>query len=367
MKITLEPKELERDPNLFDWALRTARSPGDQIVVLPGATALTRGSWAFPEFGWIGLADRVSLNLTGSILRLSPGAVLQTDGVERPSKDINLLWIGDGSSIKGGVLDANYHEFPGWSCGGVRAFGRCTLEKLTIMGLSGSRGLQESFAFSAQGATGGTIISEVAVEKCKVDDADSYVSGIYVGATEDNGEESTVKNCNVYLGPRGQFAYSSTFDTLFINCYGDAMRFWYTDTGPGIARIESCKGVVSYSVIGSVATPYDLDVVLAKVSRVNRQIIVANSSFSALDLATAEKMFGPSLNIGARWVEWWNKSAEGIGAVVIVNSTLTGFRWRSAVAAETGAVIYLNCSGVTTDGDTATPGSFQPISGEIKL
>lgn len=366
MKITLEPKELERDPNLFDWALRTARRPGDQIIVLPGATALTRGSWAFPEFGWIGLADRVSLNLTGSILRLSPGAVLQTDGVERPSKDLNLLWIGAGSSITGGVLDANYHEFPGWSCGGVRAFGNCLLKKLEIIGLSGSRKLKESFAFSAQGATGGTIISEVTVEKCKVDDADSYVSGIYVGATEDNGVHSIVEGCEVKLGPRGQFAYSSTFDTLFKDCYGEAMRFWYTDTGPGIARIENCKGHVSYSAIGSVATPYDLDVILAKVSRVNRQVIVANSDFVALDLATAEKVFGPNANLGARWVEWWNKSANGMGAVLIINSTLVGFRWRSAVAAETGAVIYLSCFGATTDGDTVTPESFQPISEEIE-
>ncbi len=366
MKITLEPKELERDPSLFDWALRTARQPGDQIVVLPGAIAITRGSWAFREFGWIGLAAGVSLILTGSTLQLSMAADRVTDGIERPSKDLNLLWIGDGASIKGGVLDANFKAHPGWSCGGVRAFGRCTLEKLTIIGLSGSRKLQESFAFSAQGATGGTIISEVAVEKCKVDDNDSYVSGIYVGATEDNGVHSTVKGCNVKLGPRGQFAYSSTFNTLFKDCYGEAMRFWYTDTGPGIARIANCKGHVSYSAIGSVATPYDLDVVLAKVSRVNRQVIVANSDFVALDLATAEKVFGPNPNLGARWVEWWNKSAEGIGAVVIVGSTLTGFRWRSAIAAETGAVIYLSCFGATTDGDTVTPESFQPISEEIE-
>ena len=366
MKITLEPKELERDPSLFDWALRTARQPGDQIVVLPGATAITRGSWAFPEFDWIGLADGVSLILTGSILQLSMAADRVTDGIDRPSKDLNLLWIGDGASIKGGVLDANFKAHPGWSCGGVRAFGRCTLEKLTIMGLSGSRGLQESFAFSAQGATGGTIISEVTVEKCKVDDADSYVSGIYVGATEDNGEKSTVKNCNVHLGPRGQFAYSSTFSTLFINCYGEAMRFWYTDTGHGIAMIESCKGLVSYSAIGSVAVQTPLDVVLAKTSRINRQIIVSNSDFLALNLVTAENVFGPNPNLGARWVEWWNKSAEGIGAVAIVGGQFSGFRWRSAVAAKTGAVIYLNCAGATTDGDTVTPESFQPISEKIE-
>lgn len=345
MKITLEPKELERDPSLFDWALRTARKPGDQIVVLPGATAITRGSWAFPEFDWIGLAAGVSLILTGSILQLSAVADRVTGGADRPSKDLNLLWIGDGASIKGGVLDANFKAHPGWSCGGVRAFGRCTLEKLTIMGLSGSRGLQESFAFSAQGATGGTIISEVTVEKCKVDDADSYVSGIYVGATEDNGEKSTVKNCNVHLGPRGQFAYSSTFSTLFINCYGEAMRFWYTDTGDGIAVIEECSGDASYSVIGSVSTE----------KTHTRSVVVELSNFVQLGKE-------------ARWVEWWNKGGVQLGGVMIRACTFNGFTHRAAIVGQTGAVVLIDTQWNPVDGgvmeypkDSIMSGSFAPI------
>lgn len=352
MKITLEPKELERDPSLFDWALRTARKPGDQIVVLPGATAITRGSWSFPEFNWIGLAAGVSLILTGSTLQLSKMADRVTNGAERPSKDLNLLWIGDGASIKGGVLDANFSAHPGWNCGGVRAFGRCRLEGLTIIGLSGSRKLQESFAFSAEGATGGTEIIRVNVNRCKVDDADSYVSGIYVGATVDNGITSHVEGCNVDLGERGQFAYSSTFRTTFISCIGSAMRFWYTDTKDGIATITQCTGLVSYSAIGSVATELNDP---PHHPAPTRKVFVTNSTFTQ----TGNE---------ARWVEWWNKGGYQLGGVVLQSCVFNGFKHRVAIVGETGSVVLIDTSWNPVDGgiteypkDSIPFGSFTPI------
>lgn len=337
MKIALGPDELLRNPGLFDWSLRNARSPGDEIVVLPGAVALTRGSWAFEAFQWIGLAAGVKLVISrDAVVRLAPDAERMTGGELRPSRDLNVLWIGPDATVTGGgIIDGNFAAHPGWSCGGIRAFGRCSISDLSIVGLSGSRASQESFAFSATGATGGTTIRGVSVSHCKVDDADSYVSGIYVGATDDNGVESTVEDCAVRLGERGQFAFSSTFRTHFDRCHGEAMRFWYTDTGPGIAIITNSIGRVSYSVVGSVA-----------LEKVDRRVVVHDSAFEATGTD------------GARWVEWWNKGGAGIGAVVVISCQFKRFKWRAATIGDTGAVAFITCTGTATDGDV---GSLIPI------
>lgn len=342
MKIILS----EKDADQFDWALRTARSAGDEIVVEAGLTVLTRGSWAFPEFNWIGLAPGVRLSLgKGSRVLLSAHAERTTDGLIRPSRDLNILWIGHEAEIVGeGTLDANHEAHPGWNCGGIRAFGACHLEDLSIVGLSGDRLVKESFAFSAEGATGGTHILRVKVNRCQVD-LGSYVSGIYVGATLNNGLTSRVEECVVDLGEYGHFAYSSTFHTKFGRCIGRAMRFWYTDTGDGIAVIEECSGDASYSVIGSVATE----------KTHTRSVVVELSNFVQLGKE-------------ARWVEWWNKGGVQLGGVVIRACTFNGFTHRAATVGQTGAVVLIDTQWNPVDGgvmeypkDVITSGSFAPI------
>lgn len=340
----------EKEANQFDWALRMARSPGDEIVVEAGATVFTQGSWAFPEFQWIGLAPGVRLSLgKGSTVLLAANAVRTTDGLIRPNRDLNILWIGADAEIVGeGTLDANYEAHPGWNCGGIRAFGKCQLSGLTIIGLSGDRQVKESFAFSAEGATGGTHIVNVKVNRCSIGPG-SYVSGIYVGATIDNGIRSIVELCEVDLGEHGHFAYSSTFITFFLNCVGKSMRFWYTDTGDGIAVIEQCSGGASYSVIGSVATE-------SQVSRPHtRSVVVEDSEFTQIGKE-------------ARWIEWWNKGGVQLGGVVIKSCTFNGFTHRAAIVGTTGSVVLIETEWNPVDGgvteypkDAIEQGSFAPI------
>lgn len=314
MKITLTAADLEKRPELFDWALKTFRAPGDEIALDDGALAPTKGSWAFPEFGYIQLADRVTLTLKPSArVILSKDAVRETDGHPRLAKDLNLLWVGANCIISGGTFDANYQAHPGWNCGGIRFHGPFSGRNFDVVGLSGTQNVQETFVLSGNGATGGTEIEYVRAHSCDTERADSYVSGIYMGATEDNGKPNTVRACSVDLGPNGWFAYSSTYATTFDGCTGSAARFWYTDTGPGIATLVKCVGTSSYSSIGCVA--------------VNDQI----REVTAIDCAF--------LSPEGRTVEWWDKEGRNIGFVVFDRCRLES-KFGVASAALGGSLVF---------------------------
>lgn len=347
MNILLTKYDLQDDPNRIDWALRTARTPGDQIEIETGAIAETLGAWAFEDLGHVSLAPKVTLVIQeGATLRLSPNAKRAPDKNPPATPFMHILYMGGGSAITGnGTLDCNGAAHPGITCSGPRALGRVTVHDVCIIGCSGKKSGAEAFAFSAEGDTGGTIICGVSVVKCFCDGPDDYMSGIYVGGTVDNGVESFVTNCTVDLGTHGWFAYSSTFSTTFRECSGTAQRFWYTDTGAGMATIVDCEGSASYSAIGSVAI---------ESGESRRVVVVSGSSFKAI-------------GDGARGVEWWNKGENAVnqGGVTFVFCTLEGFRWRAAVAATTGAITFINTKAEAIDGDIIHPGSIRSFTTNI--
>lgn len=349
MNLLLTKADLQANPNRIDWALRVARTRGDRIEIESGAIAETLGAWDFSEYGYMSLAEGVSLVIhDGAVLRLSPSAVRVPRKDPPATPFMHILFMGAESSISGnGTLDCNGAAHPGVTCSGPRAFGMVTVRNVCIIGLSGKKSGAEAFAFSAEGATGGTKIIGVSVAKCLSTGPDDYVSGIYVGGTIDNGIESLVEGCHVDLGPHGWFSYSSTFATRFSKCAGIAQRFWYTDSGPGIAIIRECSGQASYSAIGSVAV---------QAGKNRRHVVVVGSIFKALGEVS-------------RGVEWWNKDANAMneGGVTFINCTLEGFRWRAAVAANTGAISFINTLADSKEGDSIQPGGIVPFSTTIKI
>jgi hypothetical protein len=336
VKLTITAEDVAAIPGVFDWALRSLRAPGDEIIVAEGVTVTTRGNWAFGDHGNIQLASGVSLIIQpAACVRLAEDAerVDSTNKVERESRDLNLLWIGDGCTIRGGRFDANGQAHPGWSCGGIRAHGGYRIEDTEIVGLSGDRARQESFAISSIGATGGSSVRRVRVKDCLTADASTYVAGIYLGATADNGIESVVEDCRVDLGEHGQFAYSSSYATRFNRCHGDAMRVWYTDTGPGIATLENCTGMGFWSVVGSVATDDQ-----------RREVTVRGGAF---------------VSPKGRAVEWWDRGGHNEGFVTF-NDASVDTDFGVASDAQSGSLVFVG-KHYRFRKNYVTPGSPRPV------
>lgn len=333
MKLVLSKSDLERDPNLFDWACANVRAPGSEIVVEPGSVAVTRGTWAFPEHGYLTVASDVTLRMTGAELRLSADAVRTTNSQLRPERDLNVLWLGAGALVVGGRFDGRFADHPGWNVSGLRFYGRYHIEGAEIIGLSGNRSVKESFAISSEGATGGSVVRNVRVHSCN-ESADAYVSGIYVGGTTDNGSDSLVENCSVNLGWHGQFAYSSTYATRFRNCYGKAARYWYTDTGPGRAVIENGSGELSYAIVSSVCTDNQ-----------RREIRVIGGEYQC--------------PLG-RAIEWHDMGGEHQGGFVIFRDVKADVRWNVASVAKRGTLLFHGGTIQFRESHVA-PGSPEPI------
>lgn len=333
MTVTITEDDIKRDKHFLDKVLKMARSPGDRIVLSPGLVTYTRGSWAFPEFGWIGLASGVDLLGSGSQVVLSPEAIKETNGKVRPSKDINVLWAGVDTEVTNVRFDCNGASHPGWNCGGLRFHGKFAVRGCDITGLSGTLDQQEVFAISAQGETGGSNVASVRVFDCLVDRPASYISGIYIGASEP-GEDNLVSDCDVNLGANGWFAYSSTNRTLFHRCAGRAQRWWHTDTGNGAADIRECSGETTYAVISSVCTGGNPD----------RRIRVYDSKFNGGD---------------GRFVEWWDKDGSQDGFVLFQNCGLSA-RYDVASDAKRGALVFTGCK-LEHRQSHFVPGSPQPI------
>lgn len=338
MEIRLTARELGTSPLAYDRACMVARNRGDRIVVEKNAQPATRGTWAFAEHGYRSVAVGVGLTFEeGAFLHMSPDAVRKINGVDHPDKSLNLIYAGGDNVFEGVSLDGHGDQFPGWSVLGIRFFGRRIHRGGSIRGLSGHRSGAESFAVSAEGATGGSVTGNVQVVDCLTEDATTYVAGIYDGATADNGLTSIVENCHVELGPFGQFAYSSSFRTVFRNCYGSAMRVWYTDWMDGIAVMENCRGQASYSVVGSIAQHAEQA----------RDIRVVGGSYSAPE---------------GRLIELWDKEGQdkrrgshrgGISFSGVKATT----KWRAAIDARSGYITLADCDIQSSDGDWFAPGS----------
>lgn len=339
MTVTITEDDIKRDKHFLDKVLKMARSPGDRIVLSPGLVTYTRGSWAFPEFGWIGLANGVSLttadpkSVDRGVVVLSEEAVKETTGKIRVSRDINVLWAGAGTFISRIDFDCNGNNHPGWNCGGLRFHGQFAVIDCNITGLSGTLGQQEVFAISAQGETGRSKVAGVRVYDCLVDRPASYVSGIYLGASEP-GAESSVSDCDVDLGVNGWFAYSSTNQTLFLRCKGRAQRWWHTDTENGVAQIQECSGESSYAVISSVCAGGNPE----------RRIYVLDSKFEGGE---------------GRFVEWWDKAGSQTGFVLFRDCSLSA-KYDVASDAKRGSLVFTGCKSDYRQSHW-TSGSPQPI------
>ena len=292
---------------------------GDTIVLEPGGKYTTRGPWQFVNY--MSLQPGVKLVATGATIKLTD-AVRAWNGVQRPDHDLPILNCGANTSITGGLWDADWKGQGGWFAQGIRFWGKFRIEGAKIIGLSGSRksgtptAEVESFGISSEGDTSGSLINSCQVSDCKVDSADDYVSGIFMGATAPGTEISLVTYCDVELGVNGQHAYSANTWARFSNCAGEASRWWYCDTlGDSRVTIKDSTGKASWAAISSVAT-----------GNVRRDIWVNDCTFQA-----------------PRLVEWWQKTGNLDGSVTITNTEFAG-KFYLAASAPKGDMRFLGCS-----------------------
>jgi hypothetical protein len=245
-------------------------------------------------------------------------------GTYRPDWDLPILRCGFGCAIEGGIWDCNHAGCEGWFTQGIRFHGKFEIRHATIIGMRGAKesgtpaGAVESFAISSEGDTGGSFVGDCVVTDCKCDSPFDYVSGIFIGATVETDQESTVQGCRVDLGVHGQFAYSSNQPTLFEDCEGEAARFWYNDTGPTRGcRIINCHGTGHYAVISCVATP----------GGELREVKVNRGKF-----------------FGERAVEWWDQSSGQIeGGVHSSDVDYSTCRYHLSSAGDRGALVFEDC------------------------
>jgi len=309
--------QMQLDKNdSFDRTLALS-TDGDTIILAPGGSYDTYGAWV-SESGNINVPSGVSIVATDATIELKAPT-----GISRVDHDLPILRCGSEVKIQGGTWRCNYNKNPGWYCQGIRFHGRYEIRDATIVGMSGSRasktasGAVESFAISSEGATGGSVVSGVTVDQCKMDGPDDYVSGIYIGCTVPNLVESCVTDCTVNLGQWGQFAYASSESTRFVNCAGTAARFFYVDTGPSVnTKIINCRGAASYAAISLVNVP---NVV------VRREVVINGGTFTA-----------------PRFVEWWDQTPlpNMIGAVIAARAAFAG-EWGATVDAVGGLVVLV--------------------------
>lgn len=329
MNITVNPSS----PSELDRAFLLARSPGD-VITARGGNFTTKGNWGFPNY--CHLASGVTLDFTDSTLKFDTLANLttQTGGVTRPDKDLNILWGEGNNTIIGGKFDATPPA--GWYGGGLRFSGVYKVSGSTIVGLKGSWAANvEVFAVSSQGNTDGSIVENVTVKEVA---QDSYVSGIYVGATvyPVTVAPSVVTNCNVDLGFNNQFAYSSTRKTVFTNCVGSGVKYGlYTDTRDMVAVLIGCKLTASWAAISSIG-----------MASTTRMVSATNCELT-----------------GERGIEWWDKTGTAdvmVGGVVISASTLNS-KYTATVLAKKGNLSIVTTNILQPVNLVVSPGCVTPM------
>jgi hypothetical protein len=213
----------------LDEILNRHRKAGDTIKLRPGEYT-SRGS------GASSLAPGVTLDAMGG------GVINLVDPVKTDRPWVDFPWLGEGSKVIGGTWDLGSHG--GIAQSGFYATGSCEIVGATILGLFGRRvateahPVKEVFAFcQPRGGMRGTRIIGLRATALRPD-CDDYVAGVY---TNDAGGAEVV-NCDMQLGPHGQFAYSCVHRTLFRGCVGEAARFFYTDTGGFDGDAIDCHG-----------------------------------------------------------------------------------------------------------------------------
>lgn len=339
MVITLN----KTDRQYFDEALRTIKAGG--TLALEDADYTTRGPWfggprdlSFTEEGVTIEAGNAQIILENPLDKASTGP--------RIDWDFPILHCPPNTTIRGGIWNANQaKQLPTMRVSGIRFYGKFTISKARIIGLRGSKSnatphMVEVFAISSEGKTGGSLVENVTVDSCAARDSKfDYVSGIFMGSTEDSPEASVIRNCKVDLGTVGQFAYSANGNSpvTIENCTGDAARFFYNDTGPTkLARIINCTGNASYAAI-SLALADGFPVT-------ERNVIVRNSRF---------------LSPAGRGLEW-NDATRGNmkGAVTFVDCVLNADYLSAIIGWPQVAFIDTQLSHVakiTTDPASARP------------
>ena len=354
---------------VFDEALAGAVA-GDEIVLLPGAVYATRGAWSAKPPAYLNVPAGVTIRAGGATVRLV-NPVRKTLGsngvlVDRPDRDLPILWCGPEVRILGGTWDANFAAHDGWFTQGIRFFGRFEIQDARIIGMSGSKvsgthsGSVEAFAISSEGLTAGSRVERVIVERCRVNSEDDYVSGIYLGSTvpsPDDAPPSRVVGCEVDFRGRGQFAYSSDEPTVFENCVGYASRFWYSDTSNTRGtRLMNCRGRGDYAAISAVAK----DPTGPTLTNDHRELVVMGGDFDF-----------------PRAVEWWDQTTQKTmtGGVIAVDTNFlcrTPWKdrsgrlqahWRTAIASRQGIVAFAGCR-FSTENDFVDPqaGASKPAN-----
>lgn len=234
MKITLPNR------NLDEYLLKY-REPGTELVLEPGVYT-TQGAWRFEVGGEIlpGIAPGVRLDA-------SQATIVLRDAVRREGNSwVAFPWIGHRAELRLGKVILEDH--PGMHVSGFHALGSCRIIGGELTGLKGSHsGDKEVFAYTQVPGDGSTRIEGLKVHSHVDLGTDTYVSGPYLN---DHGAIAT--DCVVDM-PGSQFAYSSCLPATFRRCHGKSHRFWYTDTGDGVARLEECSGILTYAGISSVA------------------------------------------------------------------------------------------------------------------
>ena len=222
----------------LDDYLRLVRSPGDTMVLAEGEYT-SRGSGAFGD--GVGLAPGVTLDVSAARIKLVDPAPTNRPWVDFP-------WRGAGSRVIGGDWDLGNQG--GIAQSGFRAVGTAHQEGGIIRGLfgrrvaSGGHPVKEVFAWHQEEGTGGTTINRLVASPLNTE-PDNYSAGIYT-----NDRDSVVTRCAMPLGPHGQFAFSCTHPTQFVDCAGEAMRIFYTDTAGALARLLRMTGTASWAGIG---------------------------------------------------------------------------------------------------------------------
>jgi hypothetical protein len=288
----------------LDVALREWRSPGDTIILDEGEY-ITRGSGAFSD--GVGFAPGVTVDASRARIILKNPAPTNRPWVDHP-------WRGEGSRVIGGDWDLGNHG--GIAQSGFRAVGTAHQDGGILRGLLGRRVASDSFpqkevfAWCQERGTGGTTLKDLIAHPLNKE-RDNYVAGIYT-----NDLDSVVSGCKMPLGPHAQFAYSCVHRTHFIDCDGEGMRIFYTDTEGAAAILTRVNGTATWAAIGFAGT-------LGQMAP-PRTVWAEDCEIAAPEarLVEFDDTEGPQrctvLISGGKWVGRWRLSSNSPGSQLVV-------------------------------------------------
>ncbi len=243
MEITLSPS----DPvGTLDRVMRTFREPGTVYILRPGRYT-TRGSWAFPESGYVSQAPGTTLRAEGTgkaLISLAADAQRADANGIRAQRNLEVWNVGAGASIKGITFDGCEELFrdanpkKAWFVTvGVRAYGAISIEDWEVTGLRGGyaalagTGLDnEAFCLSMIGEEGGSVIRRGRVYGCA---PNSYVTALNIGHRGPKPARSIVEDVNVDVA-EGNWMALGVNQNVHVNRFfldGGCRNGVYNDTG----------------------------------------------------------------------------------------------------------------------------------------